>query len=82
MASFRAGTSAVQSHQTRRLIEQVKRDIDRFPSDFMFQLTKDEATALRSQSGWVCLKTRTPQANAPCLVDAQTRGWTPRAHRL
>lgn len=36
--------------QTRRLIEQVKRNIDRFPSDFMFQLTKDEATVLRSQS--------------------------------
>ncbi len=36
--------------QTRRLIEQVKRNIDRFPSDFMFQLTKDEAAALRSQS--------------------------------
>jgi hypothetical protein len=36
--------------QTRRLVEQVKRNIDRFPSDFMFQLTKDEATALRSQS--------------------------------
>jgi hypothetical protein len=36
--------------QTRRLIEQVKRNIDRFPSDFMFQLTRDEATALRSQS--------------------------------
>jgi ORF6N domain len=36
--------------QTRRLVEQVKRNIDRFPSDFMFQLTKGEATALRSQS--------------------------------
>jgi hypothetical protein len=36
--------------ETRRLIQQVKRNIDRFPSDFMFQLTKDEATALRSQS--------------------------------
>jgi hypothetical protein len=36
--------------QTGRLIEQVKRNIDRFPSDFMFQLTKDEVTALRSQS--------------------------------
>lgn len=33
---------------TRRLVEQVKRNIDRFPPDFMFQLTKDEATALRS----------------------------------
>jgi ORF6N domain len=36
--------------ETRRLIQQVKRNIDRFPSDFMFQLTKDETTALRSQS--------------------------------
>ena len=34
--------------ETRRLIEQVKRNIERFPSDFMFQLTKDEAAALRS----------------------------------
>jgi hypothetical protein len=36
--------------QTGRLIQQVKRNIDRFPSDFMFQLTKDEASVLRSQS--------------------------------
>ncbi len=36
--------------ETRRLIQQVKRNIDRFPSDFMFQLTKDEAAASRSQS--------------------------------
>ncbi len=36
--------------QTGRLIEQVKRNIGRFPSDFMFQLTKDEATVLRSHS--------------------------------
>jgi hypothetical protein len=42
-----AGLYAVQ---TRRLIEQVKRNIGRFPSDFMFQLTSDEAAALRSQS--------------------------------
>jgi len=36
--------------RTGRLIEQVRRNIDRFPPDFMFQLTKDEAAALRSQS--------------------------------
>ncbi len=35
--------------QTGRLVQQVKRNIDRFPSDFMFQLTSDEAAALRSQ---------------------------------
>ncbi|MGP0101274.1 MAG: ORF6N domain-containing protein [Solirubrobacteraceae bacterium] len=36
--------------QTGRLVQQVKRNIDRFPSDFMFQLTTDEVTALRSRS--------------------------------
>lgn len=36
--------------ETRRLIEQVKRNAERFPPDFMFQLSKDEAAALRSQS--------------------------------
>ena len=36
--------------ETRRLTEQVKRNQDRFPPDFMFQLTSDEAAALRSQS--------------------------------
>jgi hypothetical protein len=34
----------------RRLNEQVKRNIERFPEDFMFQLTEDEVTNLRSQS--------------------------------
>ncbi|MGN6556432.1 MAG: ORF6N domain-containing protein [Solirubrobacterales bacterium] len=35
--------------ETKRLVEQVKRNLDRFPEDFMFQLNKDEAAALRSQ---------------------------------
>jgi len=35
--------------ETKRLIEQVKRNLARFPEDFMFQLGKDEAAALRSQ---------------------------------
>ncbi|MGH2739256.1 MAG: ORF6N domain-containing protein [Actinomycetota bacterium] len=34
---------------TRRLNEQVRRNIARFPQDFMLQLTADEARALRSQ---------------------------------
>ena len=34
---------------THRLNEQVKRNRKRFPEDFMFQLTKVEAEALRSQ---------------------------------
>ena len=35
--------------ETRRLNEQVKRNIERFPEDFMFQLTKGELELLRSQ---------------------------------
>lgn len=35
--------------ETKRLIQQVKRNLKRFPSDFMFQLDRDEAAALRSQ---------------------------------
>jgi hypothetical protein len=34
---------------TKRLNEQVRRNLDRFPADFMFQLTAAEASALRSQ---------------------------------
>jgi hypothetical protein len=34
---------------TKRLNEQIKRNADRFPEDFMFQLSKGEHTALRSQ---------------------------------
>lgn len=35
--------------ETRRLDEQVKRNIERFPDDFMFQLNKNELEFLRSQ---------------------------------
>ena len=33
----------------KRLNEQVKRNIERFPADFMFQLTAEETASLRSQ---------------------------------
>ena len=36
--------------ETRRLNEQVKRNIDRFPLDFMFQLTQIEFENLKSQN--------------------------------
>ena len=41
--------------ETRRLNEAVKRNIKRFPSDFMFQLTREEFEILKSQfaiSSW------------------------------
>ena len=34
---------------TSRLNEQVRRNLERFPEDFMFQLNKKEAESLRSQ---------------------------------
>ena len=37
--------------ETRILVRNVKRNIDRFPKDFMFQLTKKEDEILRSQIG-------------------------------
>jgi len=42
--------------ETRVLVQAVKRQRERFPDDFMFRLTKEEFTLLRSQSvtskGW------------------------------
>ncbi len=41
--------------ETKRLNEQVRRNKDRFPEDFMFQLTKEEFANLKSQfatSSW------------------------------
>jgi hypothetical protein len=35
--------------ETKRLVEQVKRNVERFPADFMFQLDETEMAALRSQ---------------------------------
>jgi len=41
---------------TRVLVQAVKRNLERFPADFMFQLTREEFAVLRSQSvtsrGW------------------------------
>ena len=41
--------------ETKRLKEQVRRNIERFPDDFMFELSKSEFEILRSQfatSSW------------------------------
>lgn len=34
--------------EVKKLVQQVKRNIDKFPDDFMFQLTKEESNDLRS----------------------------------
>ena len=37
--------------ETSQLKRQVRRNIDRFPDDFMFELTKEEYDSLRCQFG-------------------------------
>ena len=41
-----ADLAALYETETKVLKQQVKRNIDRFPKDFMFQLTKEEKTQL------------------------------------
>lgn len=48
--------AALYRVSTRALNQAVKRNVDRFPEDFMFQLTVDEAQTLRSRSQSVILK--------------------------
>ncbi len=56
--------------ETKRLNEQVKRNLNRFPEDFMFQLTQDEA--VRSRSQFATLNTQRGQ-NIKYLPYAFTR---------
>jgi hypothetical protein len=51
--------------EPRVLVQAVKRNIDRFPEDFMFQLSKEEFFNLKSQfviSSWGGLRRATPYA--------------------
>lgn len=41
--------AALYGVTTKRFNEQVRRNLERFPADFMFQLSEDEWVALRSQ---------------------------------
>ena len=50
-----ADIASLYGVETRRLNERVKRNISRFPADFMFQLTNEECRILKSQfatSSW------------------------------
>lgn len=57
---------------TSRINEQVKRNLNRFPDDFMFQLTKEEWNALRSQI--VTLEGFKSQNVISKSVDEETNG--------
>lgn len=40
----------IYGYETKAFNQQVKRNIERFPDDFMFRLTSDEWNSLRSQN--------------------------------
>lgn len=46
-----AGLASIYGVQTKNLNKAVKRNLHRFPPDFMFQLTSEEAQSLRFQFG-------------------------------
>jgi hypothetical protein len=46
-----ADLASLYDVETKALVRAVKRNLERFPADFMFQLTPDEYADLRSQSG-------------------------------
>ncbi len=57
--------AALYEVEPRVLVQAVKRNIERFPEDFMFQLSKDEFDNLKSQivtSSWGGLRRATPYA--------------------
>jgi hypothetical protein len=59
--------------QNKRLNEQVKRNIKRFPEDFMFQLTKEEWDILKSQI--VTAKQSDNQSNGILKSQNATSSW-------
>jgi len=50
--------------ETFNLNKAVKRNINRFPEDFMFQLTKEEAESLRFQTGMSNLRSQSGISNS------------------
>ena len=54
-----ADLAALYGVETKALNRAVKRNLKRFPADFVFQLTEKETAALRYQSGTSNLKSQT-----------------------
>lgn len=47
---FDRDLAGIYDVETRALVQAVKRNAERFPEDFMFQLTEEEAAGMRSQT--------------------------------
>ena len=63
--------------ETKRLNEQVKRNIERFPDDFMFQLTKVELINLKSQ---IATSSATNDSLRSQIVTLNTENYSIRSH--
>ena len=68
--------AALYGVETKRINEQVKRNIDRFPEDFCIQLSLEESQLLRSQKGmrtnsWTQLE----DASCTLLKNKSPRRW-------
>lgn len=60
--------------ETKGLNQAVKRNAERFPEDFVFQLTKEEAESLRRQSGASKMRSQLVTSNiAPESADLMSR---------
>jgi hypothetical protein len=59
--------------ETKRLKESVKRNLKRFPLDFMFELTKEEYHLLRSQ--FATLESGKGKHSKYCLMLLRNKEW-------
>ena len=79
--------AALYGIETKRLNEQVRRNNERFPEDFMFQLTADELAALKSQIVTSSLRSQFATSNLksvvvdeevfPSLSPSMAQSWRP-----
>jgi ORF6N domain len=64
-----ADLARIYAVSTKRLNEQIKRNVERFPDDFMFRLTRAETeTLLRSRSQNATLKRGSNIKYSPCVL--------------
>ncbi len=67
-----ADLAALYGVTTKRLNEQVRRNYSRFPEDFLFRLTTQEAASLRSQ--FATSKGKTATLRSPFAIPKKGRG--------
>ena len=67
-----ADLAALFGVPTKRLNEQVSRNAERFPADFMFQLTAQEWSNLKSQSATSSVEVSEKEADAPTALRSQS----------